>query len=135
MRIYITSRFKGASENKQDIERLCGAVRSAGLEDFHFIRDVEKYQPNFFNSQKELWEVAKRYVSECDAMLIDVSDSPTGGRLIEAGIAYALSKPIYVVVKRGVEHKSFYEGIANTIIQYDEPEDITKALKKLLGTR
>lgn len=133
MRIYITSRFKGAVENKEDIERLCMAVRAAGLEDFHFIRDVEKYQSNFFNSQKELWDAARRYISECDAMLVDISDSPTGGRLIEVGIAYALNKPIYIIVKRGITYKNFYEGIATSIIQYDEIEDITQELRKLLN--
>ena len=129
MRIYIASRFKGAPDNKKDIETLCSAVRAAGMEDFHFIRDVEHYESNFFNTQKELWDTARRYIVECDAMLIDVSDSPSGGRLVEAGIAYALDKPIYIIVKNGVAYKDFYDGIATSVIRYDDLDDIIKQLK------
>jgi len=129
MRIYIASRFKGAPDNIKDIEKLCSAVRAAGMEDFHFIRDVEHYESNFFNTQKELWDTARRYIVECDAMLIDVSDSPSGGRLVEAGIAYALDKPIYIIVKNGVAYKDFYDGIATSVIRYDDLDDIIKQLK------
>ena len=129
MKIYITSRFKGSSENKDEIEKLCSAVRDAGMEDFHFIRDVENYQPNYFKSQKELWATALKHLAECDALLIDISDSPSGGRLVEAGMAYSLNKPVYVIVKNGVEYKDFYDGIATSIFKYDEIGDITKQLK------
>ncbi len=129
MRIYIASRFKGAPENKKEIEKLCSAVRAAGMEDFHFIRDIENYESNFFSTGKELWDTARRYIAECDAMLIDVSDSPSGGRLVEAGIAYALDKPIFIVVENGVTYKDFYNGIATSIIPYDNVDDITGQLK------
>ena len=129
MKIYITSRFKGSSENKAEIEKLCSAVRSAGMEDFHFIRDIEHYQSNFFKDQKELWAAALKCLTECDALLIDISDSPSGGRLVEAGMAYSLNKPVYVIVKNGVEYKDFYNGIATSIFKYDEVGDITKQLK------
>lgn len=131
MRIYITSRFKGSSENKNEIEELCTAVRNAGMEDFHFIRDVEHYQSNFFENQKELWSNACKYLEGCDALLIDISDSPSGGRLIEAGMAYSLNKPIYVIVKNGVEYKDFYDGIATILIKYDDISDITEKLRDL----
>ena len=129
MKIYITSRFKGSPENKDEIEKLCSAVRDAEMEDFHFIRDVEHYQPNFFKSQKELWAAALKYLVECDALLIDISDSPSGGRLVEVGMAYSLNKPIYVIVKNDIEYKDFYNGIATSIFKYDEIGDITKQLK------
>ena len=129
MKIYITSRFKGSSENKEDIEKLCSAVRAAGMEDFHFIRDVEHYQPNFFKDQKELWSATLKYLAECEALLIDISDTPSGGRLVEAGMAYALNIPIYVIVKSGVTYKDFYSGIATSIYEYDEIGDIAKRLK------
>lgn len=130
MKIYVTSRFKGSADNKASIERLCLAVRAAGLEDFHFIRDVEHYRPGFFTSQKELWSAAMQYLAGCDALLMDVTDAPSGGRLVEAGMAYALNKPIYVIVKNGLDYKDFYDGIATTIIKYDQIEDITEQLRK-----
>jgi nucleoside 2-deoxyribosyltransferase len=129
MKVYITSRFKGSLENKADIDKLCSVVRNAGMEDFHFIRDIEHYQPDFFKDKKQLWVSALKHLAECDALLIDISDSPSGGRLVEAGMAYSLNKPIYVIVKNGVEYKDFYDGIATSVIKYDEIGDITKQLK------
>jgi len=131
MKIYITSRFKGSIDNKADIDKLCAAVRDAGMKDFNFIRDIENYQPNFFKNQKELWEAALSNLIECDALLIDVSDSPGGGRLVEAGMAYSLNKPIYVIMRNNIEYKDFYNGIATAIFKYDEFSDITKQLLRL----
>ena len=67
----------------------------------------------------------------CDCLLTDVSDQPSGGRLIEAGMAYALNLPIFVALKKGVEYKSFYEGIATKIIEYETFDDITRHLSVL----
>ncbi len=131
--MYITSRFKNSSENKDEIEKLCLAVRDAGIKDFHFIRDVENYQTNFFKNQKELWAAALEHLKDCDALLIDISDSPSGGRLVEAGIAYALSKPIIVIVKNGVEYKDFYDGIADLVIKYSDVQDISVPLSKFFS--
>lgn len=125
MKIYITSRFDSSLDNKKEIDNLCTAVRNAGVEDFHATRDMV----GPFDSQRDLWETARKYINECDALLIDVSDSPSGGRLVETGMAFSLNKPIYVIVKNGVKYKSFYEGIATSIIKYDEINDITEQLK------
>lgn len=135
MKIYITSRFKNFSENKDEIEKLCSAVRGAGMQDFHFIRDIENYQPNFFKNQKDLWSAALKYLNECDALLIDISDSPSGGRLVEAGMAYSLKKPIIVIVKNGVEYKEFYEGIADLIIKYTDIRDISTSLGEFFSKK
>ncbi|HEX6258636.1 MAG TPA: nucleoside 2-deoxyribosyltransferase [Candidatus Saccharimonadales bacterium] len=130
MKICVTTRFKG-EENKQDIVDLCAAVRAAGLEDFSFIRDIENYQKTF-NDPKELWQRAKQEITQCDALLIDVSDNPSGGRVIEAGIAYALDMPIFVLVKKGLEYKDVYNGIATVVIKYEAYADVTKALRNFI---
>ena len=129
MKIYITARFKSSADNKVEIENLCSAVRAAGMHDFHFIRDVENYQTGFFSTPKDLWQSARQHIAECDALLIDISDNPSGGRVVEAGIAYALGKPIYVIVKNDIDYKDFYNGIADAIIHYDDIGDITDKLK------
>lgn len=131
MKIYITSRFKGSAENKVEIEKLCSAVRNAGIEDFHFIRDIENYQTGFFKTQKELWNAALKYLKECDALLIDVTDQPSGGRLVEAGMAYSLGKPVYVIIKNDVDYKDFYDGIAAEVYRYNDINDIVGFLKNL----
>lgn len=128
--MYITARFSDATESKDRIDELCAAVAVAGFEDLHFIRDVEHYQKNVFPSQKALWAKAKECIEECDALLVDVSDSPSGDRVVEAGIAYALGKPVFVIVQKGVAYKDFYDGIAEAVIEYETPSDITDELRR-----
>jgi len=127
MKVYIASRFQGA-DNKQEIEALCKAVRDAGMKDFSFIRDVEHYKKTF-DDPKELWARAYDEIGACDALLMDVSDYPTGGRMVEAGIAYALRKTVIIVKRPGVKHKGLFDGIAQTIITYDSDKDLTQQLK------
>ena len=125
MKIYVTSRFSGVT--KEDVESLCTAVRSAGLEDFSFIRDVEHYQ-KVFDKPADVWRRSKEEIAKCDALLIDVSDAPTGGRVLEAGIAYGLGLPILVIVKRGTKYKDIFNGVAARAIEYGTYEDVTKSL-------
>ena len=129
MKVYITSRFKNTAENKASIERLCLAVRDAAMEDFNFIRDIEHYEPHFFASQQEVWAAAKKTLEECDALLIDISDNPSGGRVVEAGMAFALGKPIYVVMKKGTTRKDFYDGIATGVFENEDIHDISTWLR------
>ena len=130
MKLYIAARFKGL-ENKSEIEKLCSAVKAAGMEDFCFIRDVENYQP-VFSDLKELWRRAKQEIEDCDALLIDVSDAPTGGRVVEAGIAYGLGKPVIVIVQAGTEYRPFFDGVAAEVISYKRYNDIIEPLRPFL---
>jgi nucleoside 2-deoxyribosyltransferase len=130
MKIYITARFKGL-DNKPELEALCATVKRSGMDDFCFIRDVENYQHTFDDPQ-ELWSRALAEVVACDALLIDVSDNPSSGRVVEVGIAYALRKPIFVIIRKGVEYKEMYDGLATRVIEYGNYEDIVAPLSHYL---
>lgn len=123
-RVFITASF---GDSRERIETICTAVRDAGFEDFSFIRDVERYE-KIFDDPKELMTRAREEIRKSDALLIDITDKPTG-RAIEAGIAYALGKKIFVIMKRGTKIKETTKGIADVIIEYDHESDITNALK------
>lgn len=125
MRLFVTARFK-SDENKADIEKLCGIARKAGFDEFCFIRDIEKYQRGVFSSAHELMARAREELLRCDALLIDLSDNPGGGRVIEAGIAFGHGKPVIVIAKRGMT------GIATLVIEYENIEDIRDHLKEFI---
>lgn len=127
MRVYITISF--GDTTKEQIEKLCSLVKSAGFKDFCFIRDVENYQ-QIFNNPKNLMQRSKKEIEKSDALLIDMTDNPTG-RALEAGIAYALNKKIVVIMKKGTKIKDTTKGIADLIIEYEKIEDITQKLKEL----
>ena len=129
MKIYITAPFKGG-ENKEEIERMCTAVRASGFEDFCFIRDIENYQ-KIFSDAHELMKSAKEEIEKCDALLIDF-DWPATGRMIELGIAYAMGKMIIVITKKGTKIKDTILGVIDKVIEYEELDDIIEPMKKML---
>lgn len=131
MKVYVTARFKGALEQREAIEALCRAVRDASMEDFCFIRDIENYR-KIFHDPKELWQRSREELRACDALLIDVSDMPTTGRVIEAGMAYAWKLPIFVIAKNNIEYKDAYNGIAARVIRYSSLDNVTTELKDYL---
>ena len=130
MKLFITASFKNG-ENKEEIERLCRLVKQAGFSDFCFIRDVEHYQ-KIFNDPAELMMRAKDEISISDALLIDMTDKPTG-RAMEAGIAFALGKKVIVIAKKGIKLKDTARGIANLVLEYDKIDDIVMPLKEWLS--
>lgn len=128
MKVYVATRYKGA-ENKHEVEALCEAVRDAGLHDFSFVRDVENYKKTFDDS-KQLWARAYDEIGACDAFLVDVSDNPSGGRLVEAGMAYALGKTVITIKRKGVPHKMVFDGISRAVIEYEDYKDLSAQLKR-----
>jgi nucleoside 2-deoxyribosyltransferase len=133
MRVYIAARFK-RKENRLEIEQLCRAVRASGMQDFCFIRDLENYQKTFDNP-KDLWEKSLLELAKSDSFLMDVSDCPTGGRIAEAGIAYALKKPIFVIARNGVKVKDVFLGLADCVMYYSDLDEVTLQLKRYLSDR
>ena len=129
MKIYITAPFKG-KENKEEIEKMCTAVRASGFEDFCFIRDIENYQ-KIFSDAHELMKSAKEEIEKCDALLIDF-DWPATGRMIELGIAYAMEKMIIVITKKDTKIKDTILGVIDKVIEYEELDDIIEPMKKIL---
>ena len=127
MKIFITANFQ-QGRNKEEIEHLCHLVKSTGLEDFCFIRDVENYQ-KIFNNPQDLMQRAKEEISKSDALLIDVTNKPTG-RAIEAGIAFSLNKKIIVIAKKGTKIKETTLGIATLVIKYEDLKEIVVPLRK-----
>ena len=130
MRIYITATYQGTA-NRADVEYLCGLVARSGWEDFCFIRDVEGWQ-KVFDDPRDLMRRALETIAECDALLIDLTHKPTG-RAYEAGMAYALGKPVIVIMQRGTVVKDTTRGIAAALIEYDTIGDIVPPLTDLLA--
>lgn len=128
-RIFITASFQ-EGKNKQEIEYLCRLVKSAGFEDFCFIRDIENYQ-HVFEDPNTLMKRAKEEIEKSEYFLIDMTDKPTG-RAIEAGIAYALGKKVVVIMKRGTKIKDTTRGISTTVIEYDKIDEIVDPLAQII---
>lgn len=129
MKLFITASFKG-DENKQEIKHLCNLTKEAGFEDFCFVRDIENYQKTFSDAKK-LMQTSREEIEKSDALLIDLTNKPTG-RAIEAGIAFALNKKIVVIAQKGTTMKETAIGIADLVIEYSLIDDIVPPLREWL---
>ena len=129
MKVFITASFK-EGKNKDEIEYLCSLIKESGFQDFCFIRDVENYQ-KIFDDPKDLMNRAKEEIAQCEVLLIDMTNKPTG-RAIEAGIAFAQNKKIISIMKKGTKIKDTTKGISDAIIEYDNLKDIVTPLNSLL---
>jgi nucleoside 2-deoxyribosyltransferase len=127
VKVFITARFDATAKDKDDVARLSAAVHEAKMKDFCFVRDVEHYK-HIYDDPHDLWEKVFDELGACDALLIDISEHPGNGRVVEVGIAYALHKPIIVVKKPGVEHDYVYDGVSSVIIEYKDMKDLTRQL-------
>ena len=123
MKIYITAPFRDW-ENKDKIEYICSMVRRSWFEDYCFVRDEK-----MFDDEYEMMRRAKEKIEKCEALLIDY-DGPTHGRMIELGIAYAMNKKIVLITKRWTHIKDTVRGVSNSIIEYENIEDIIEPMKK-----
>jgi len=127
--MFITVSFQG-NDNKKEVEQLCSLVKQAGFDDFCFIRDVENYQ-HVFDDPKDLMRRSFEEIKNSDWLLIDMTNKPTG-RAIEAGIAFALDKKIVVIMKKGTIIKDTVIGISDSIIEYEDINDVLPKLKDLI---
>ena len=78
---------------------------------------------------------ARDELLQCDELLIDISDKPGGGRILEAGIAFGHNKPVIVLAKRGTKISTPMAGIAAAIIEYDNVEGIQEPLRKFVQAK
>jgi len=97
MRAYITAPFK-REENQTKIKEICDIVKQSGLEDFCFVRDMQKFESAFSDAQI-LMRMAKEEVMKCDILFIEASEKTTTGCTIETGMAYAMGKKIVTIAK------------------------------------
>lgn len=129
MKLYITLTFHGFGNDQEAAEHLCALVKTAGWEDFCFIRDVENYQKKF-DSPKDLMQRAREEILNCDGLMIDITEQ-SPGKIIEAGIAFSSGKKIIVLVKKGLAVRETVKGIADAVIEYEQLEDIVLPLRQL----
>lgn len=130
----MTARFNDSAHNKQEIEAISKAVRDAKMEDFCFVRDVENYM-HVFDDPKDLWARVYDELSASDMLLIEISDRPSGGRMVETGMAYVLRKPVVAIKRRGVDHHYVFDGVADRIIEYEDYKDLSSQLKQFDSDR
>jgi 2'-deoxynucleoside 5'-phosphate N-hydrolase len=68
----------------------------------------------------------------CDIVLIELSEKSVGLG-VEAGYAYAKSKPIITLAKRGSDISATLRGISQKICSYNNQEELVHLLVNLIA--
>ncbi len=129
MRVYITA--SNTNDPKEYLESLKRIITNIGHIPFCFVTD---YTGDI--SPHTLMQSSQREILKSDAMLFDATTQtirPSTGRMIELGIGYQAGKKIIVIAKEGTKIKDTLEGITNTIIFYNNLEDIQEPLRQALS--
>lgn len=129
MKFYLAIKYHPNNQNKGFIETLCSILADLGFHSTVIARDVEKWGTKKLGPQ-ELMEYSFHAIDKCDVVLVEFSEKGVGLG-IEAGYAFARSKPIIVIAKKGSEISTTLRGIANEVIIYHDFDELTENLKLL----
>ena len=108
------------------IEVISSALEKNGIKSVNMFRDYEKWGEKQFTPQ-ELMRCTFQEIDRSDLLLIELSEKGVGLG-IEAGYAFAKKVPIVIVARTGSDISTTLQGIAQEVIFYDEPQELTHKL-------
>jgi len=120
---YFGIKFYEDSRNKDLIDSLVARLRSDGLEPICMASDVEKWGAVQL-SLKELMRRTFEEIDKSDLVILEMSEKGVGLG-IEAGYAVAKGKPVIVLISERQELSGTMQGIADTVITYNSPQDVS----------
>ncbi len=121
MKVFVAVKFdKEGGEDRISTIKSC--LKERGQEPSFFVEKGE------YTNKKEMMKDVVEEIKNSEALLADISEGAVGVS-IEAGIAYALGKPVYVVHKEGSRISSTMRGISRNILEYKDARDIPLVLE------
>lgn len=128
---FMSLKFHDGAEDKEKIDNLSKALNAAGIETVVMARDVEKYgKAKLPEGAKLMPDYAFPAMKKCDMLIVEFSEKGVGLG-IGAGYAYAIGLPIYVIAKTGSDISLTMSNLAEQVIFYDNPSDLTKEFKNI----
>ena len=128
---FMSLKFYEGDATKKQVEELTKALEKAGIENFVMVRDVEKYGEIQVTSKDLMKEYAFPAMEASDMLIVEFSEKGVGLG-VGAGYAFAKGIPIYIIAKTGSDISSTIGGLAEEVIFYDKPEDLTEKFLKIL---
>ena len=120
MKIFVAIKFGSDEFIVNRIEKM---LKEKGHNPYFFIRE-EGYSQSISPTYIDMMKDVVRKIKESDALLIKFSDKSVGLG-IEAGIAYMLGKPIYVVYEKGMVISNTLAGISTRMLEYNYISEIS----------
>lgn len=127
--IYLALKYHPDHKNRNLIELISSACRSAGYETVCIARDIEKYG-QIHLPPGELMRLSFEKIIQSKYLLVDLSEKGVGIG-IEAGYAYATGIPIITILPKDAEISDTLSGISSFEYRYQRPGDIISLLHAL----
>lgn len=122
VKAYLGAKYYEDNRNRQDIELISNVLNRDGIETVCIARDVEEWG-NKQLSSTELMQRTFYEIDHSDMVILEMSEKGVGLG-IEAGYAFAKGKPVFVLIKEGMELSNTMQGVASRVITYRHLEEI-----------
>jgi 2'-deoxynucleoside 5'-phosphate N-hydrolase len=119
---YFGIKFYEDNRNRHEIDSICSMIHDEGIQTTCIARDIEEWGEVHLSSQ-ELMRITFEEIDKSDFVVLEMSEKGVGLG-IEAGYTVARNKPLIVLIKYGLELSNTMQGIADTVITYNHPEEI-----------
>jgi hypothetical protein len=124
--VYLAIKYHPDNKNKDLIRSISRACQINGLHCFCIAQDVEIWGEKSFEPA-DLMRISFEYIRSSDFVLIEFSEKGVGIG-IEAGYAFALNLPLYVIHPPEADVSETIKGIATAIFPYDSPHALPGVL-------
>jgi len=126
MKAYLAIKYHKDGRNHGLIREICEVLRALEIETIapviHLETDGKKLEP------KELMQKSLAELRTCDILIAECSEKSVGLG-IEAGYAFSIAKPIILIAKEGSEVSPTLLGIAEKIIFYNNPAELSRKIR------
>lgn len=130
---FLALKFHDGGVDRQKVAALSAALKSAGIDTFVVVRDVEHYgETPLSKSAKLMPDYAFPAMKTCDLFVVDFSEKGVGLG-IGTGYAYAIGLPVFVIAKTGSDISTTIHSLATEIIFYDDPAELTDTFRRVVG--
>lgn len=118
--------------NRAHIENIARALEGNDCETTCIVRDVERWGELKCDA-RDLMQQTFASIGSCDVLVVDASEKGVGIG-IEAGYAYAMNKPIWVIARSGSELSETLKGIADAVRTYEDSGELGQIFYDLKAT-
>lgn len=132
LKAFMAIKFHEGEKTKKIIDDITNALAKVDIHTYLLVRDVEQYGKVEIDEANIMPTYAFPGIKSSDIMLIEFSEKGVGLG-IGAGFAYANGVPIYIIAKTGSDISVTMNSLAEKVIFYDKPDELTDKFGQLIS--
>jgi nucleoside 2-deoxyribosyltransferase len=131
MQVFVVIKVpRGQFERTEMAQAVCQALQSSGHEVFLAYQEIEQ---RGISDPHQFMPLVREQIRRSDLMII-LYDAELRGGLIEEGIAFADGIPVWLAHRRGERVSSSALGCAESVVEYNDLNELEQQLRMRLYT-